>query len=140
MGRYWDMNNGAEGKFGVGMQSSDDAKIFGAEEDNYYLHMYSDNLSEVTEKLRELFKVIEEPFNEDLYKGSKDEVGERIVELWQRVDKRFNLPNYAWSSNETEEENERIGKYFMVMLRIRIGLNMANCIYENGFCSMRCEQ
>lgn len=117
MGRYY--NGDIEGKFWLGVQSSDDAEQFGAEpSEPSYINYYTDDLDACLEGLAQLFADLGMDFDLSL-----DEEN-----IWDLAD-----AGRVFKHGSPEEERQGL------FASLELGLKMARCLVDNGSCTFEAE-
>ena len=129
MGRYY--NGDIEGKFWFAVQSSNAPARFGAQEyEPSYINYYFDEeqLEEVEEELDRIHKNMQGNIEklDEFFKQNNGYNDQMIID--------FYLARYDETINE-EEVKDMLVEY----ADYELGNQIANCIKENGECSINCE-
>lgn len=151
MGRYYHTNR-FEGKFGFGVQPSDDPEIFGMEEQapssiNYYLDGDDENIKKVAEKLDEQYDILGIPSEERIYllekgdRGELDKLYDKFYsKLFREYDKKIDGEKIPYHSeiykNEAVEVRDGIE---LAWCRIWLGTRIYTELIEEGYCDLEAE-
>lgn len=152
MGRYYRTDGGREGKFMLGVQSSDDPEYMGMSEDTSYIDYYAsdDDAPKIKKRLDEQYDILNVPKDKRIYyaKTSKDyddfEREELENKVWIKVkdgseeEKQFKDKTkwYCEDKGYTMYERDNMA---LVLARIRLGVNILSDIKDEGYCSLRAE-
>ena len=127
MGRYY--NGDIEGKFWFAVQSSDAPSRFGATEfEPSHINYYLDDLEEVEEELDRIHKNMMGNIEklDDFFAQTNGYNTPMIIDWYKKV--------YKETINE-----ERVKDMLVEYADYQLGNQIAECIKENGECSMNCE-
>jgi len=123
MGRYY--NGDIEGKFWVGVQSSDDASYFGGTEYEPNTISYS----------------FDEDDMEDIKEGLKkciDTLGDKMGDI-EKFFKDKNSYNDKMVADTLKITEEKASEYLEVYARYLLGLKIEKCVRESGHCDFEAE-
>lgn len=152
MGRYYHTDNGREGKFMFGVQSSNDPEYMGMSEDPTFIQYYAskDDEPKIKAKLDEQYDILGVPIEKRMYYAKDLETYDRYEneeledKVWVKVkdgseeEKQFNGKTKWYCEDEgyTLYERENMA---LVLARIRLGVNILSDIKEKGYCSLEAE-
>lgn len=154
MGRYYNTNNGREGKFMFGVQPSDDAGHMGMHEQEptsitYYAD--EDDEAKIKRRLNKQYDYLGIPVGERIYYCKDDQemmdYEDRVlhdkvfetVEDTPEVRKRFGKET-PWSSGKEGYLDFEISQgRCLALARIRLALIILSDIQDNGYCELEAE-
>lgn len=150
MGRYYNTDNGREGKFMFGVQSSDDPEYLGMHEENpSYINYYADtqDVPEIKKKLDEQYDLLDVPKDKRIYyckdykemdKFEDEFLHCKVFVTVKDGDERYKGQVGWYNGKEGYTDYEIPGKA-ICLARIRLALNILSDIKDTGSCSLEAE-